>query len=86
MKLSNFSRTNWDFSISKAIFDCNISFHRALYISPFLFTQGWPFLFPDNDLTGASLVRRSKEFLTHSRDKFFEKYIEKGKFHLVIRF
>ena len=83
VKLSNFRSKNWDLCLSKATFGCNISFHRAISTSPFLFTRGLSPQFPVDDLTGASPVRKSKEFLARVRDKSFKKYakryIEKGK-------
>ena len=81
-KLSNFGTRSWERCVEEAVFGINISFHRALGTSPYIWTHGK--IAPEILKTVPHLnkeMKINKENLIHKRQKIWDRYakeIEKG--------
>ncbi|KAM0681158.1 hypothetical protein COBT_004132, partial [Conglomerata obtusa] len=82
-KLCNFEQDKWEVYLEKATFATNISFHRALQTSPYIFKHGKTPELPLDAYQNVKQIEFEREKLIHRRNLHFKKYgkidIEKGK-------
>ncbi|KAM0676745.1 hypothetical protein BDAP_002657 [Binucleata daphniae] len=81
-KLNNYKESDWEQQVEKATYAQNISYHRGLRASPYLFKYGKMPLFNNVEFENQNLKTHTRDELLDERNKHIEhyqkKYIEKG--------
>ncbi|MGL5773036.1 MAG: DDE-type integrase/transposase/recombinase [Bacteroidales bacterium] len=77
-KLCNYDESRWEEKLNQAVSAVNLSFHRALQTSPYVFKNGHHPVFNIDKKYGIGKINKAIQFSKQARDDNFPTYADKN--------